>query len=557
MTLMNYLTSAWILLIIIAIAACGQKKGQPRQTEVVQNLRQLDEVVPEQIKERLEYIAGNEGMMEDSMHVFRLSALQNIYKEHSGAALWSKNGKPHAAAASMLQWINTADEYGLVPEHLHAPALQTAQRQLQADKNAGRDAALWARMDVMLTDAFFRMASQLRYGVAPRDSITLRPDSLFSDTVLTGYLQQALQSGDVSAVLRQQEPVHAGYLALKEGIRQYKEQYGGRHWDTLPQNYTDTPQFHRQLAVRLVQSGHLDSTNSILTDSATLKNAIKSFQKEFNIYPDGVAGKRTIQALNREPADWLLQAAVNMDRWRKLPDSLPHRYLMVNIPSFRLIVMEEQDTMLESRVIVGTPHTRTPLLNGTMTNFVLYPYWRVPYSIVFKEMLPQIRKNVHYLASKNLEVVDHQGNVVNPDSVNWNKLSKTYFPYVLRQMDGLDNSLGVMKFNFANKYSVYLHDTNTRGLFSNANRALSHGCVRVQQWDSLAMYLVRDDPKPAIRDTVHAWLQREEKHQYNITGRLPIYIRYFTAELRGGRMQFYEDIYGEDKALMGKYFRRK
>lgn len=548
---MNRLTKSWILPIIIIIAACGHKKGQPQQKEVVKDIRQLDEVVPAQIAERLDYIAGNEGMMEDSIPVFRLSALHHAYQLNKGAAFWSGNGKEHQAMASMMQWIKTADDYGLVPGQLHMKALMDAAAQLEADAAGRRDAALWAKVDVLLTDAFLKMAYQLHYGVAPRDSITLRKDSLLTDEVLTGFMQDALGIGDVSTVLQRQEPSHAGYVALKEAIQQFKQQYGNRHWDTLPLQYTDTPAFRQQLAVRLVQSGHLDS--SLTTDSVTLRNAVKAFQKEFNIYPDGVAGKQTVQLLNKQPADWLLQAALNLDRWRKMPDTLPERYLLVNIPAFRMNVFENEDTVLDSRVIVGTPRTRTPLLNSSMTNFVLFPYWRVPYSIVFKEMLPQIKKDRNYLLEKNLEVVNHRGEVVNPDSIDWSKLGRNKFPYVLRQMDGVDNSLGVMKFNFSNKYSVYLHDTNNRTLFSNSNRALSHGCVRVQQWDSLAMYMVREDPYPGIRDSVRTWLEREEKRQYNLARRLPIYVRYFTAEMRYGRMQFYVDIYGEDKALM-QYF---
>lgn len=549
---MSYLTRSWLLLVILAIAGCGHKKGQPQQQEIVKDLRLLDEVVPEQIAERLDYIAGNEGAMEDSVPVFRLSAIQYAYQLHEGAAFWSKDGKEHTAMQSMLQWIGKADEYGLVPSQYHFPALTNALQQLRKDATSQRDAALWAKVDVLLTDAFLKMAYQLHYGVAPRDSITLCKDSLLNDTILVTHLQNALNAGDVSAILHQQEPIHPGYVALKEAIQLYKQEYGNKHWDTLPQQYTDTPLFRQQLATRLMQSGHLNTVG--VPDSITVLKAVKSFQKEFNMYADGVPGKRTIQVLNKQPADWIQQAAFNLDRWRKLPDSLPERYLMVNVPAFRLIVMENTDTVVQSRVIVGNPRTRTPLLNSTMTNFLLYPYWRVPYSIVFKEMLPQIRKNRNYLVEKNLEIVNGNGEVVSPDSINWSRVGRNYFPYVLRQMDGLDNSLGIMKFNFTNKFSVYLHDTNNRSLFSNSNRALSHGCVRVQSWDSLAMYIVRQDPKPGMEDSVRNWLAREEKRQYNLAKRIPIYIRYFTAELRDGKMQFYEDVYGEDKTLM-QYFK--
>ncbi|WP_161596655.1 L,D-transpeptidase family protein [Chitinophaga vietnamensis] len=509
-------------------------------------MRQLDEVITDNIKERLTYINDNEGVMEDSIHAFRPQALRDFYQQHQHAGQWSDHGKAKPAADSMLSWIRHAEEAGLMPAQYHAAVLYGAWDHLANDPAAKNDAALWAKVDVMLTDAFMKMASDLHYGVGPRDSITLRKDSAFADSELLAKLQQALQSNQVSEVLAPLEPTHPGYLALKEGIRTFKEKYDNAHWDTLPLNYTDTATFRGLLANRLVQGGYLDTTGH-RPDSAAVKAAVKAFQNEFNIYPDGVAGRRTVIALNKTPHDWLVQAGLNMDRWRKLPDSMPSQYILVNVPGYMLRVMDSGEVRLESRVIVGAPRTRTPLLNSYMTNFIMFPYWRVPYSIVFKEMLPAIKRNVGYLASKNLEVIDHNGNTVDPSTVDWNKLSKDHFPYVLRQMDGIDNSLGIMKFNFRNKYSVYLHDTNNRGLFKNSMRAMSHGCVRVQQWDSLAQYLVRADT--ARGDSIRAWIAREEKKQVDLPRHIPIYLRYFTAEGRNGKLIFFDDIYGEDKVL--------
>ncbi|CAL1516877.1 L,D-transpeptidase family protein [Chitinophaga sp. MM2321] len=546
-----FITSLLCGSVVCMLLACGNKKKHttPKQKEIVANIRQLDEVVKESISERLNAIKDNEGLMEDSLPAFRPQAIRDFYQQRNGAGQWSHDGVAKPAADSMLELIQHAEDVGLLPAHYHETALTAAWQQLDSDVTAKKDAALWARVDVMMTDAFMKMASDLHFGAAPRDSITLKTDSLFTDTILTVKLQQALEGKDITTVLHALEPDHAGYLALKEGIQTFKAKYAGAHWDTLPLNYTDTVVFKQQLLNRLVQSGHLDTTGRA-TDTTILKPAIKAFQKEFNIYQDGVAGKRTVMALNRSAHDWIMQAAVNLDRWRKLPDSLPARYIMVNIPSYTLRVMDSGEVKLESRVIVGTPRTRTPLLNSYMTNFMLFPYWRVPYSIVFKEMLPAIRKNVDYLASKNLEVIDAGGNAVDPYAIDWNKLSKSHFPYVLRQMDGIDNSLGIMKFNFRNKYSVYLHDTNNRGLFKNSMRAMSHGCVRVQQWDSLAQYLVRTNDTSNHRgDSIRAWIGREEKRQVDLPKHIPIYLRYFTAEGKDGTLVFYDDIYGEDKVV--------
>ncbi|NSL88194.1 L,D-transpeptidase family protein [Chitinophaga sp. Mgbs1] len=535
------------------LLACGHSKKKytaPKQKQIVANIRQLDDVMKEAIVERLTAMKDNEGLMEDSLPAFRPQAIQEFYEQNSHAGQWSRNGEASPAVESMLKLIFSAEDEGLLPAHYHEAALSAAWRQLAVDPSAKKDAALWARMDVLLTDAFMRMASDLRFGVAPRDSITLKADSLFADTDLLTKLRTSLDQKDVTPVLQELEPTHAGYLALKEGIRGFKEKYAAYHWDTLPLSYTDTMAFRLQLINRLAQSGHLDTSGGHATDTAILKDGVRAFQKEFNIYPDGVAGRRTVMALNRTVHDWVMQAAVNLDRWRKMPDTFPNQYILVNLPGYNLEVVDSGVVKVASRVIVGTPRTRTPLLNSYMTNFMLYPYWRVPYSIVFKEMLPAIKKDVNYLASKNLEVIDASGNAVDPLTIDWSKLSKGHFPYVLRQMDGLDNSLGIMKFNFRNKYSVYLHDTNNRGLFKNSMRAMSHGCVRVQQWDSLAQYLVSSPDTSNHRiDSIRAWIDREEKRQVDLTRRIPIYFRYFTAEGKNGTLIFYDDIYGEDKVL--------
>jgi murein L,D-transpeptidase YcbB/YkuD len=545
-------------LVVGCLFSCGHKKAPPKQKVIVADIRNLDEVITENIGERLSFIEENDGRTEDSIAVLRPSALRYFYEQGNNAAQWSAKGAPSASVQAMLTEIQQAEKVGLLPEKYHAAMLTDAIQHIQTDTEAHKDAALWARVDVMMTDAFMKMATHLHYGIAPRDSITLRKDSTYSDTLLVTMLQQALKENNVPTVLHSLEPVHAGYVALKAGIAGFKEKYDGRTWDTLPLNYTDTAAFKILLTNRLVQGGYVDTTGlerdamGLVTDTTVLKKGVKAFQQEFNIYADGIAGKRTVAALNKTPHEWIIQAALNMDRWRKLPDTMQYQYIMVNIPGYMMQVIDSGTVQLESRVIVGTPRTRTPLLNSVMTNFMLYPYWRVPYSIVFKEMLPAIKKDVGYLAKKNLEVIDYQGNVVDPYTIDWTKLGKGHFPYVLRQMDGVDNSLGIMKFNFQNKYSVYLHDTNSRGLFKNSFRAMSHGCVRVQQWDSLAMYLIRGDTVRHPRDSVKAWISREEKKQVDLARRIPIYLRYFTAEGKEGTLLFHDDIYGEDKILRRK-----
>ncbi|WP_188133633.1 murein L,D-transpeptidase [Chitinophaga sp. CF418] len=536
-----------IVIVLFSLFACHRKRVL-RDKEIVKDVRQLSEVIPENIAERLEYIVDNEDVMEDSVPALRSGALTYFYQQTSNNPVWSTEGVLDPQADSLFFYVSHADESGLNPAVYHNVALTQAMKRLREDDAAKKDAALWAQVDVLMTDAFMKMVTHLRFGVAPRDSITLRRDSVYSDTLLANYLTSALHQHIVGATLRWQEPQHQGYQLLKSAWINFKGKYSDMKWDSVPTSYTDTPAYRQLLINRLVQSAHLDTSGGHSTDTALLKKGIRAFQKEFNMYEDGQAGKKTVQALNKTFRDWSAQVAVNMDRWRKLPDTLPQRFILVNVPGYRMELWDSGTVVLTSKIIVGAPRTRTPMLNSRMTNFIMYPYWRVPFSITIKEMLPAIKRDRAYLAKKSLEIIDRDGNAINPDSVNWDRMSRNYFPYVLRQMDGLENSLGIMKFNFMNKYSVYLHDTNNRGLFSNAYRALSHGCVRVQQWDSLAMYLTKDDARHP-RDSMRMWLANGNKKQIDIQRSVPIYLRYFSAEGREGRIVFHEDIYGEDKVL--------
>jgi murein L,D-transpeptidase YcbB/YkuD len=172
-------------------------------------------------------------------------------------------------------------------------------------------------------------------------------------------------------------------------------------------------------------------------------------------------------------------------------------------------------------------------------------------------MLPKIQASTDYLLKQNLMVVDANDSVLNPDNINWKRLNKKNFPYVIKQRQGDDNSLGVLKFNFPNRYSVYLHDTNARWLFSKQNRALSHGCVRIKEFMKLADFLVRNDTLRFPPDTLRTWIARREKHVVSGFRRVPIFIRYFTCEARNGKIKFYDDIYGEDRLLSERYFDNK
>jgi murein L,D-transpeptidase YcbB/YkuD len=303
--------------------------------------------------------------------------------------------------------------------------------------------------------------------------------------------------------------------------------------------------------------------DSLLVDSLEMATAIKRFQEINNITVDGKAGEETVRVMNFTDRERFIRIAITLDRYKLLPEQMPSRYVWVNLPAYSMQFRENDTLRLKSKIICGKPATRTPLLTSAISELVTYPQWTVPASIIEKEILPAVKKNTAYLAEKGFSLVNSKGDEVHPDSVDWSKYRKG-IPYKVVQGSGDANALGILKFNFPNKYAVYLHDTNQRYLFAREKRSMSHGCVRVQNWEKLAYSIVQYDykdrlgnkPSSPVEDSLTSWLQRKVKRSIPVRNRLPLYIRYFTCEEENGRILFYEDIYGEDKMLQEKYFAR-
>ena len=511
----------------------------------------MDPKTTELILTALEYAEGHRGKIDDTTILQEEDLVRSLYPTEATKRLWSDEKKWLPRGDSLYDFIVKAEYYGLFPSDYHFRELKGVRNQL-LDSASTADVALWARGELLKTDAFIHMARHLKLGRIGRDSLTLRTDTAFGVPEVFTLLGRVRAGEPVRTVLESLEPRHVGYHALREALPRFLDSL-----DRTPYSYVvfpnpDTIVFRKQLQSRLFENSYINF-NTRPADSLERATAIRKAEAARGLTVDGKPGPQLIRSLNNTGLEKLKRIAINLDRYKQLPDSMPERYIWVNLPQFQMRVMEGDSIILESKVIVGQPKTRTPELNSTITNLVTFPQWTVPSSIIFKEMLPKIQQNINYLHKENLMVVDRYDSVIDPATVNWKKLSKTNFPYTLRQRQGDDNSLGVMKFNFRNKFDVYLHDTNARGLFGRGNRALSHGCVRLQKWDSLAQYLIRTDSTRGLKDTLSAWMNRQEKHTMMVPDRLPIFLRYFTATAKEGRISLLEDIYDEDKLLRERY----
>jgi hypothetical protein len=301
------------------------------------------------------------------------------------------------------------------------------------------------------------------------------------------------------------------------------------------------------LILKLFYLGFIDSLKYNFTDSI-VKIKVKEAQLSFDLLNDGVLRKTILEALNIPIAQRLqqLQLAINYYRWLYcVMQNQP--VIVVNIPAANLKVYRQNTVILNMRIIVGKRSTPTPTLASTVNEVILYPYWHVPNSIATKELLPLIKRNPGYINTGNYQVLNNSGRIVNPYSINWHALSRSYFPYTIRQSTGCDNSLGLLKLNFYNPFGVYLHDTPSKSLFALKKRFFSHGCMRMEKPMEIG-HLVLKDNFIAI-DTLEqkGCLINQSPITVNADVPMPVIVWYnpVSVDIATGRVIFYEDVYNK------------
>lgn len=543
------------LICMFSFFAC-KNANKPPEKDVVSSAEQLATHTSDNLRKLLSYADKHGTRINDSIQLTAIGLVKSVYENNNFQTIWRATDKWRPIADSLYRIVEHAREYGLYPSDYNYASLVTIRNKLLTDSLSRKDAALWSRADILLTDAYFNIARHLKLGKLGRDSISLRNDSLINDQYFLDHFTRSVSNKNIITSLHQLEPVYPDYTAIKKSISGFLDSADFTPYTYIPYPYKDTLAFTKTLQQRLSEEGVLVNSGNAI-DSVTLSAAIMTYQNVKKIKPTGKISESLVRGLNNTDNEKFISIAITLDRYKLMPESPPDTYVLVNLPSFALYVYNKDTLMLTSKTIVGSWKSKTPLLNSKISNFITYPQWTVPYSIIFKEMLPRIQKDINYLYKQRLMVVDKNDSVIDPHNIDWEKLNNKNFPYLIRQREGDDNSLGVIKFNFVNKYSVYLHDTNTRNLFSRSSRALSHGCVRVQDWEALYQFLIRSDTARFPVDTLNAWFSRQEKHTITGFPKVPLFIRYFTVEGKSGRLKFYSDIYGYDRMLRRKYISGK
>lgn len=556
-----------VIILCMFIIACNNAAQVP-DTKIVTTPEQMDEKSAESIKEALAYAAEHSGKIDDSIRLKLGVITSKFYSENDYATVWSHDEKWEPLADSLISFITQSELYGLFPSEYQLNNITRVKRRIDFDSIQRKNAVQWAKADLVLTDACLRILRDLKFGRMANDSAALQSDSSKTTAWLVKNMQSLIKEKQLHTALSAAEPKYKSYNDLRGSIKSFidsmdRKIYTYINYPFKKNDAKDSLAFIKTLQKRLSEGKYIDFTNK-LPDSAQLDEAIRKYQKKKGVKPDGKYSAALVRMMNNTDVEKFKRIAITLDRYKQMPDSLPEKYIWVNIPGYYLELWDNDTLVLTSKVITGKPETRTPLLTSAISNMVTYPTWTVPNSIIVKQYLPKLKNNPYYLSRIGLHLVDSKGETVDPGSVNWAKYSKG-IPYKVMQGSGDDNALGVLKFNFENPYAVYLHDTNQRYLFKKSSRALSHGCVRVEQWEQLAFYIARNDSinlkeGDSLRyntDSIRNWIAEKKTKRILVKNKIPLFINYFSCEGKDGKIKFYEDIYGEDKALREKYFSNK
>ncbi|MCS4436151.1 L,D-transpeptidase family protein [Aquiflexum gelatinilyticum] len=495
--------------------------------------------------------------------LFSTVVIHRFYGERNFEPAWVKDHKLPEIAYEMRYEIGQAKFDGLNPDDYHFQAINAYFDRFESAKKAGEkmNTIDLAAVDVLLTDAYIMLSSHLFLGKVDPESLktTWSIQRNVPELMIDRKLSAAIQSGSLRASIEGYYPAFSIYKKMRDGLRQlFEEQKRFEKepvaiWKNLKIDKSikpgDTHNQMPEIRERLYFWGFLKPYQPVddkMYDSLMIEG-IKTIQRRFGMEPDGVIGQGTIHAFNQKPLDMIATASVNLERLRWFPDTIKDiELILVNTANFQLDFIQKLDTVLTSRVIVGKSYHSTPQFSALMSYIVFSPTWTVPTSITRNEIVPKIKKDPNYLAKNNMVLLNSSGSRVDPSSIDWGKVSARSFPYTVRQEPGDHNSLGLVKFMFPNKNSVYIHDTPSRTLFAREDRALSHGCIRIQKPFEFAKILLSNQPSWTDEKITSAMHQSKEV-TVNLDRKIPVALIYLThwADSRGN-LYFRNDIYDRD-----------
>lgn len=476
--------------------------------------------------------------------------------EHSGGA-WYVGGFPSPLAKQAATLINNAEQDGLNPENYISKILS----------RGAQSGAVSPQEEKVLANAFKTATTNylmdLRYGVNENTSTGATVKDSDKETTTNELLKRAEADQNLSGIVEAARPNLAMYKQLAAALPHYRNLIGHAAWKSPMPVPTGKSMkaadyaAYETLVKRLQLLGDLPAGSRF--SPAEVSGSVKEFQSRHAVAATGAVDKATIDALNVSPEHRTAQILLAMDRLRNIPHASDSRLILVNIPQFKLFAFQPgksgREPVLAMNVIVGKAgRTETPQFTEELKAVEFNPYWNIPPSIQEQEIVPKLRKNPGWFAHEGFEFVTPDGKVItNMSRENLAAASDGYLR--IRQKPGKQNPLGNIKFVFPNHDNIYMHYTSAERLFKHQRRDFSHGCVRVEDPDLLAGFVLGAEgwSEKRISDAMN----NDESTGVRVKKPFPVVLAYLTATPAGaGKVAFHPDIYQQDatdwRKLKGK-----
>lgn len=521
------------------------------------------------IKKHLLVIEENKGEFPKGEKLTFYQDLIKFYQQRYYRPIWLQNKEFLSKSEKLITLIKKSYDDGLTPADYHLDLIEayTIKNNFSAKINnnslAKNSTDQKAFLDILLSSAYLKLASHYLNGKVEAGLMT---DSYQQEELGAQRLLSSIVSNrkNINEIIKSQLPQSKNYQLLKEKLSLYRNSNKIKKWPqvsngknlTLGQRGKRVKDLIDNLTARTyLNKNNLQQENYF---SENVKKAVVKFQIDNGLKNDGVVGPKTITALNISLANRIKQLIINLERWRWLPKNLGEKYIYVNVADYSLQLYEKGNLMMNMKTIVGRQDRSTPVFSDKIDYLVLNPYWYVPKVIAVEDILPKLKEDYSYLKKNNFSLLQYNSNnkliEKDPAKINWEEIDKDSFNYLLRQNPGAGNSLGKIKFMFPNKFSVYLHDTPAKYLFSQNQRSFSSGCIRIEKPIDLAENLLKDHEK-WDRATIKQEMKKNKEKKIYLKEPIKIYIQYNSSWVDSfGNLHFREDIYDRDQKIIEKYF---
>jgi len=596
--LIKYISIAGILFLILS--ACDKKPVKEKSLNEKLNFSSTE--YQKVFKSKI--ISLDSDLIKQDTLIQYYDTLRYFYSSKNFEPVFIKSFDDEDFVYSLLNILGKAGDHGLNPEQYHYSSISREfLKAIDTLKNTFRYSHL-ANTELLISDAILKYSYHLRYGL-------VKPKEIFSDSYFLpiddsskGDLFQSLKQQNMIQYLADIEPKSKRYKGLQDALKYYNR-FKDLEWPPIPLPVNKIEVGSKDTLVplilsRLITLEYLDTSKYKLNDysvyDTVLVDYVKRFQRNNGLIEDGVIGSNTIERLNMTPQEYIDKVKLNLERfrWNDYPDT--SQYILVNIPDFMVFIYDNGRKIFGSKVCTGIKRPsyyesqlrvykktkrwrdkpdnwETPNMYGEISYMVLNPTWNVPASIMREEIAYKLKKDSTYLRDKNFKVYKDDVEI-DPMTVELAELHSDRIPYRIIQDPGAGNALGKIKFMFNNPFGIYLHDTPNRPPFNKSNRAVSHGCVRVEKPLPLAEFLLRNHPKWNIdylkieigqkvedkKVLSEYYSKRESLRKYASFGKTtdvilsqktPVYIDYYTTWVDDkGVVQFRADVYDRDKVLL-------